>query len=607
MRPSNLGLLLTLIALSGGGRVAAGDPPAIDWNKARQHWAFQPPRAQALPRVADRAWPRQRIDHFILSRLEAAKLKPSPEAARATLLRRVTLDLTGLPPTPGEVEAFAQDPTADAYEKVVDDLLAREAFGERMASLWLTLARYAEDQAHIVGNNTALNYPNAWRYREWVIGAFNADLPYDRFIRKQLAVDLDEPGNREDLPALGFLGLGHKLYSRGRKDVQAEEWSEQVDTVSQTFLGLTVACARCHDHKFDPVTMRDYYAMAGIFASLKMVNLRPDGELEKDGTLAEKMDPGTLHIVRDGEIQDLPIYMRGDVETPGEPAPRGYLQVLSRDEPETFHKGSGRSELAGRIADHANPLTARVLVNRVWGMMFGKPLVRTASNFGGTGEAPTHPELLDDLAVRFVANGWSLKKLIRELALSATYRQSSLTRPEAATRDEANENYWRMERRRMSIEMLRDSLLAAAGTLEREGGLSADPDQPADHRRTVYAKVSRRELNKTLMLFDYPDANVHAEDRSTSTTPTQKLYLMNSPFVLAQAKALAKRLRDLPTRTEADKVIYGYQLMFARDPDADETAAALAFLRETEVGGDAAAWEQLAHALFMTNEMIYVD
>ncbi|MDZ4288945.1 MAG: DUF1549 domain-containing protein, partial [Prosthecobacter sp.] len=378
--------LLVLGAMGGALVVRAGDKEPIDWDKARQHWAFQSPRAQALPKVKDAAWPRQRVDHFILARLEAEKLAPSREADRATWLRRLTLDLTGLPPTPEEVRTFVDDRRPDVYERTVDGLLGRKAFGERMTSLWLNLARYAEDQAHIVGTNTALTYPNAWRYREWVIAAFNGDLGYDQFIRKQLAVDLDEPGNRQDLPALGFLGLGHKLYSRGRKDVQAEEWSDQVDTVSQAFLGLTVACARCHDHKFDPFTMRDYYALAGVFASVKMVNLRPDGQEEKDGTLAAKMDPGTLHIVKDDKIQDLPIFARGDVEVPGDPVQRGYLQILSRGAPPQFQKGSGRSELAALISNRDNPLTARVLVNRLWGMLFGKPLARTTSNFGSMGE-----------------------------------------------------------------------------------------------------------------------------------------------------------------------------------------------------------------------------
>jgi hypothetical protein len=583
----------------------AAEPAVIDWAKARQHWAFVPPKAQALPKVKDTAWLRGRVDHFILASLEAKALTPSREADARTLIRRLTFDLTGLPPTPEEVRAFVNDTRPDAYARLVDDLMGRRAFGERMASVWLNLARYAEDQAHQVGNNSSFSYPNAWRYRDWVIAAFNADLPYDRFIEKQLAVDLIEPQNKADLAALGFLGLGHKLYARGRLDVQAEEWSEQVDTVSQTFLGLTVACARCHDHKFDPITARDYYAMAGVFASVQMVNLRPDGKDEDGKTLADKMDPGTVHIVRDEKPHDLPIYDRGDVETPGKTVPRGWLQVLSKSEPVKFQQGSGRAELARQITAPANPLTARVMVNRVWDLLFGKPLARTTSNFGAMGDKPTHPELLDDLAMRFMQNGWSLKRLMRELVLSATYRQSSSGSAANAQLDEANDHFWRMNRRQLGIESWRDAIMATAGTLTLEGGPSLSLDATTHHKRTIYSQVSRRELNKTLMLFDYPDANVHAARRSSSTTPTQKLFVMNSPFIIEQSKKLAQRLQ-LSASDDASRIRHAYELLFAREPEAEELAIAQEFLKQPAESA-LTAWEQLAQALLATNEMLYVD
>lgn len=583
----------------------AAEPSSIDWGKARQHWSFVPPKAQALPKVKDVTWPRERVDHFILARLEQHGLSPTAAAEKRVLLRRVFFDLTGLPPTPEDARKFLSDPNAGAYERLVDELLSRRAFGERLASLWLNLARYAEDQAHQVGNNTALNLPNAWHYRDWVVSAFNADVPYDRFIEKQLAVDLIEPKNTGDLAALGFLGLGHKLYARGRLDVQAEEWAEQVDMVSQSLLGLTVACARCHDHKFDPVSMRDYYAMAGVFASVKKVSLRPDGKDEDEKTFAEKMDPRTLHIVRDENPRDLPIYDRGDTESPGAAAARGWLQVLSKDEPVKFTQGSGRAELARLIADKANPLTARVFVNRVWDMLLGKPLARTTSNFGAMGDKPTHPELLDDLAVRFMQNGWSVKRLVRELVLSATYRQSSHGSASNAQLDEANDQFWRMNRKRLAIEPLRDSLLAVAGTLDVEGGRSLDLNT-ADHRkRTLYSQISRKELNKTLMLFDYPDANVHAARRSESTTPTQKLFVMNSPFVIEQAKNLARRLQT-EAASDPARVRLAYELLFTREPLPEEAELALEFLQQP-ADGQLTHWEQLAQALLATNEMIYVD
>jgi len=587
--------------------VESAEKPPIDWGKAREHWSFQPPHRTPLPGVHDKAWPRQRLDYFILAKQEAANLTPTREADRRTLARRVFVDITGLPPSPAEVQAFLADSRSDAYERLVDGLLGRRAFGERMASMWLNLSRYAEDQAHIVGADSSLNYPNAYKYRDWVISAFNADVPYDIFIRRQLAVDLTEPGNKTDLAALGFLGLGHKLYARSRLDVQAEEWSEQVDTVSQTFLGLTVACARCHDHKFDPITSRDYYAMAGVFASLRMVNRKPDGTDEPAKTLAEKMDLATLHIVTDDKPHDLPIYERGDVETPGVPVPRGWLQVLSKGAPVKFRQGSGRAELASLIADGANPLTARVMVNRMWDLFFGKPLARNTSNFGQMGEAPTHPELLDDLASRFVTNGWSVKALVREMVLSATYRQSSMGSAANEQLDQANTHYWRMERRRMSIEQYRDAVLAMAGTLDGTGGKSIDLSAGENERRTVYARISRRELNKTLLLFDYPDANVHAARRSISTTPTQKLFVMNSAFMLAQAKALALRLQNLKAADDGARVRFGYELLFAREPEQEELELANEFLHHTAPNPAMSNWEQFAQALLATNEMMYVD
>ena len=584
----------------------AGEPVPIDWAKARQHWSFVPPKQQVLPKVKETNWPRERVDLFILASMEAADLTPTREADARTLIRRVTFDLTGLPPTPEEVQSFVNDARPDAYARLVDGLLGRRAFGERMAAMWLNLARYAEDQAHQVGNNSSFAYPNAWRYRDWVIGAFNADMPYDTFVQKQLAVDLIEPQNKADLAALGFLGLGHKLYARGQLDVQAEEWSEQVDTVSQTFLGLTVACARCHDHKFDPITARDYYAMAGVFASMQMVNLRPDGKDEDGKTLADKMDPGTLHIVRDVNPHDLPVYDRGNVEAPGAKVPRGWLQVLSKDEPVKFLQGSGRAELARQITDPTNTLTARVMVNRVWDLLFGRPLVRTPSNFGTTGDKPSHPELLDDLALRFMQGGWSVKRLMRELVLSATYRQGSSGSAANAQLDEANDHLWRMNRRQLGIESWRDAIMATAGTLSREGGTSLNLDAPVHHKRTIYSQVSRRELNKTLMLFDYPDANVHAARRSSSSTPTQKLFVMNSPFIIEQAKKLARRIQQSGAN-DAARIRHAYALLFAREPESEELTIAREFLQlpATEAGPN--AWEQLAQALLATNEMLYVD
>ncbi|MGZ8901263.1 MAG: DUF1549 and DUF1553 domain-containing protein, partial [Limisphaerales bacterium] len=543
--------------LRAGGLIAAlclGDPKpiataapetpdTIDWQKERQFWSFQSPQRHPLPKVGNVAWPAQPLDYFILAKIEAAKLQPSAAASRHSLIRRVTLDLTGLPPAPAEVDAFLADDRPEAYHLLVERLINSRAFGERMASLWLPLARYAEDQAHQVGDDTKYFYPNAYKYREWVIDSFNRDLPYDRFVKYQIAADDFSEAGPEHLAALGFLGLGPKYYNRNRIEVMADEWEDRVDTVTRTMLGLTVACARCHDHKFDPITMRDYYGLAGVFASTKMVNQTPERAAEKKDASADKMDARTLHMVEDGSVTNLNIFLRGNPERPGEIAERRFLRIFSESDPKPFTTGSGRKELAEAIGSAENPLTSRVFLNRIWGSFFGQPIVGSPSNFGHSGETPSHPELLDDLAARFVENGWSVKNLVREMVLSATYAQSSVAADNAAAlADPENQLLSRMNRKRLSVEQWRDSALFVAGELSDKGGKSLELDDPKNFRRTVYARVSRLKLQDTLMQFDYPDANVHAERRANTTTPTQKLYLLNNPFVLARATTLQQKL-----------------------------------------------------------------
>jgi len=507
------------------------------------------------------------------------------------------------------VELFLSDRRPDAYGLLVNRLLASTRFGERMASLWLPLARYAEDQAHQVGSDTKFFYPNAWKYRAWVINAFNGDLPYDQFLKFQLAADKFEGTNSPNLAALGFLGLGPKYYNRGRLDVMADEWEDRVDTVSRTMLGLTVACARCHDHKFDPITMRDYYGIAGVFASTRMVTRRVDGTIEKPSAEATNMSPATLHVVEDADQpENLPVFVRGNVERKGPVTERRFLQVLSPDELAPFTAGSGRAELARAIADRENPLTSRVFVNRVWGQFFGKPLVATPSNFGHSGQPPTHPELLDDLAVRFMEGGWSVKALVREIVLSATYRQSSVAASidAAASVDPSNELLSQANRRRLSIEQWRDAVLFATGELHFSGGSSLELDDPQNLRRTVYACVSRLKLNDLLMQFDYPDANVHAEKRGVTTTAIQKLFLLNSPWMLGRSKALAARLRAGGGADSDQQVSNAYQLLFDREPTREELALAREFLIKPALG-DTSRWEQYCQLLLASNEMFYVD
>ncbi len=601
-RFARLGLVLGHSLFIGAWTlVISSSASDIDWQKEQQFWSFRAPERHSAPQVQRTSWPAKNIDFFILSKLESNDLAPSPPAAPRELIRRVTFDLTGLPPTPDEVASFPKDNSDDSYARTVERLLDSRAFGEHLASLWLPLARYAEDQAHQVGDDTKFFYPNAYKYRAWVIDAFNHDLPYDRFLKYQLAADKYDCG-KENLAALGFLGLGPKYYNRNRIEVMADEWEDRVDTVTRTTLGLTVACARCHDHKFDPITMADYYSLAGVFASTKMVNKAPDGAEESKEASADKMKTATLHMVEDGEPKDLNVFIRGNPERKGNLAPRRFLRVLSEGQPEPFKEGSGRKELADDIASSENPLTARVFVNRVWGAFFRAPLVSTPSNFGHSGQPPSNPELLDDLSVRFMENGWSVKWLVREIVLSSTYRQSSNGKAGAA-KDPENLLLWRMNRKRLSVEQWRDAVLFVSGALSDRGGKSMELDDDRNHRRTVYGRVSRLKLNDTLMQFDYPDANVHAERRAITTTPIQKLFVLNNPFVVACAERFAQRI---DCSTPRERIRRAYQFLFGRDPQPIEESVAIAFVSRPE-DSDFTRWQQYAQVLLASNEFWYVD
>jgi hypothetical protein len=569
----------------------------------RAFWSFQPPHHSAAP---DDPWCRQPLDRLVLARLKRKGLAPSGEVSSMTFVRRLTFDITGLPPTPEEVEAFVSDTSPQAYEQLADRLLASPRFGERLASMWLPLARFAEDQAQQINDDTKFFYPNAHLYRAWVIEAFNRDLPYEHFLKLQLAADRLPDTPKTDLAALGFLGLGPKYYDRDRLDVMADEWEDRVDTVTRTMLGMTVACARCHDHKFDPITTGDYYALAGVFASTRLINRMPDGGTERGDAKAEKMNPATLHIVEDGNLQNLNVFIRGNVERKGPVTPHRFLTVLSSENAAPFRDGSGRAELAEAIASRDNPLTARVIVNRVWGLFFGRSLVSTPSNFGRSGAPPSDQALLDDLAARFVEQGWSIKTLVREIALSATYRQGSRNDPAKMALDPGNESLWRMNRRRLSVEQWRDAVLYVSGELrESLGARSENLDDPDGTLRTVYSRVSRMKLAELLMQFDYPDANVHAEKRSATTTPIQKLFLLNSAFMQRRAAALAMRLQQIEG-TDDEHLTAIYRLLFARDPDATERTLGLAYLRSGHTS-EMTAWERYAQLLLASNEMLYVD
>lgn len=589
------------------------ETPEIDFRKSREFWSFQKPTRHRIPDTEKKVFADRPIDAFVLAQLESAGLSPNPPADRMTLARRLHLVLLGLPPSREEIRQFLNDSSDRAFERLVDRVLSSPHYGERLGRLWLDVSRYAEDQAHVVGNNKSLFYPNAWMYRDWVIDALNSDMPYDEFIRLQLAADLIEPENEDVHVALGFVGLGPKYYRRNDPEVMADEWENHVDTISRGLLGMTIACARCHDHKYDPIPTEDYYALAGVFASTTMFNRplkreesEPQPEDEKEKAKKDKSPEFAMHIIKDGKPLDLNVQIRGDVKNKGDVVPRGFPRILSEDNPILFKKGSGRQELADAITSRDNPLTARVIVNRVWGLLVGRPLVGTPSNFGILGEKPTHPRLLDDLSVRFMENGWSLKWLCREIVLSSTWQQSSDIVAEKQQADPANRLLWRMSRRRLDAEAWRDVVLASAGRLDRTiGGKSMEPTEPEETRRTVYSRISRLELNPMLAMFDHPDPNVHADRRVETTTPLQKMFLLNSPFMVRQAEALANRTLQACT-SDKDRIAWVTEELFGRSPTREEIALGLEFIG-AEDGGHNSRWEQFAQVLLASNELLMID
>ncbi|MBL8206937.1 MAG: PSD1 domain-containing protein [Blastocatellia bacterium] len=689
---------------------APAKPRGIDFDKGRQWWSFQPVKAMTAPAVRQAAWTRTKIDNFILAKLEQNKLTPSPQADARTLILRAYLDLTGLKPSYEEVEAFAKDKDPRAYERLVDRLLASPRYGERWGRYWLDVARYGEN-GDTGGNRQA--YPYAWRYRDWVIEAMNADVPYDRFIKQQLAADLMPGTSRNDLRALGYLGMApsewkeKKLSKELIDNLLLEEWDERVDAVGRGMLGLSVACARCHDHKFDPISQKDYYALAGVFASTSpairplreidaatetkylaarhrvtelngllgfltgektldqsiakpkaeacraeiaalkaemktlqaqypelteavvkigaarenaaananannanrtpaaaakraeeeakapFINAVVDAAMDSDGSYADY----TPLTIKPGQARDLPVFGRGNSAAPGEIVPRHFLTVLAKNPNETFKRGSGRLELAEKILTDAAPLSARVIVNRVWGWHFGKHLVTTPSDFGDRGEKPSHPELLDDLTARFIANGWSLKWLHREIMLSSTYRQASKPRTDAAAIDEENKWLWRMQPRRLDAEAIRDSLLQAAGSLNLEMyGPSQNLDNLENTRRTVYGRIQRGGSSDILRLYDFPNPFQHSPTRNLTITPLQELFVLNSPFIKQLSSALAKAVEA--ETDPATRVRSLYRKILLRDPSAAESKIALSYLTS-------ATLEQFAQVLLATNEEVF--
>jgi cytochrome c553 len=776
----------------------------------RNFWSFVPLKNSEPPAVKDTRWAKTPIDRFVLARLEKEGMKPVKAASKRDWLRRATLDLTGMPPTMDELAAFEKDTTPDAYAKVVDRLLASPHYGERWGRFWLDIARFGEDDYRSLNPfpRGYFPYPNAHLYRDWVIEAMNDDLSYDMFVKAQLAADLlDEKIRYKMLPATGFLGLGPWYFDNGSVEVtRADERHDRVDVVTRGFLGLTVGCARCHDHKYDPIPQKDYYSLAGVFRdteyheyplapksvvdafkltqddaekkqkqlqdlqqnlssklaerlALEAANYlngvwevagrqkkekdavvearkldyelfdrwlrymekpsekykykeawqammkRPESKADEAKKLAQQFQddiqramiakkdieeeneiirakalegtkkkkfankpnefitnddfcPGcglelkTLpepqsefwteifqHEISDGmdvpgtdkkspkpgvllfrgwglesrvgvtgqaeiaalkkdiddqkkklepplsyihgvtetkNITDLPLHIRGNPMNLGDPVPRHFMTVLSDGDPKPFTKGSGRLELAEDIT--SSPLAMRVIVNRVWKEHFGTGIVDTPSNFGQAGERPTNPELLDFLASQFVKDGMSMKKLHRQIMLSAVYQLSTENDEGDAKKDPANRMYWRVDRRRMEAEEVRDSILTVSGNLDTAmGGPSAEL-APSMMRRTVYGRVSRYKLDTYLQLFDFPTPSISAEKRFVTTVPLQRLFLMNSDFMQNEAEELAKRVAAEPDNPARIRKLY--QIVYLREPTAEELKLGVDYLRD---------------------------
>ena len=589
-------ILLFLLFNSGGNFALDASENLVNVKSSEKLWSFVNPKKSSPPETIDSNWARGNIDRFILHKLEENGLEPEKEAIPEVIVRRLFFDLLGMPPSFNEIEKYKKADDPNNYARLIDQLLERPEFGERLASSWMNVARYAEDQAHQVGNDKKFFYPHAHKYRQWVIEAFNHDVPYDDFIRLQLAADKIDGVDEKDFAALGFLGLGPQYYNRGRLEVKAEEWEDNVDVVSRGFMALTVACARCHDHKYDPISTADYHAFAGVFAST---------EIHKREIVDSTGDKSHIHIVKDGKVQDLPIFKRGDVTDKGEVIPRGFLEILSDTDSKKYTNGSGRLELANAIASSENPLTARVAVNRIWQLFFGQGLVKTTSNFGSLGGLPSHPELLDYLAVTFMENGWSIKDLIKRILLSSTYRQSSFVISLKRQKDEENKYYSYFPRRRLSAEMLRDSMLLVSGEIESgdRGAESLKVSDKKNLRRTIYSRISRKELDHYLALFDYPDPNIHSSSRDETITPAQKLYFINSEFVIERSKKISL---EITSNNINESIIKMYQKILSRSPSNQELLRSAEYIGVVEEKKEE-RWQRFAQNLLISNEFIFRD
>lgn len=705
------------------------EPKPGDAKLRAEHWAWQPLSRPELPTLNDATWARQPIDWFVAAELAANSLPPSADADALTLIRRLTFDLTGLPPKPEEIDvwvsecAAAQEPGAaklDAevpvpvVEKLVERLLASPAFGERWGRHWLDVARYGES----TGSSRNVPYPHAWRYRNYVIDALNNDKPYNQFLIEQIAGDLlpytSQAQHDEQVTATGFLALGVKdVNQRFKVRFIMDNVDEQIDTVSRAILGLTVSCARCHDHKFDPIPTTDYYALAGIFRSTDLcagvrnkmggggldyydnkmlVQLKAkrstddshakqleqaqielaqakselesltestgegpaDPELKKKLAEARKQvkkiqtglialrDPAATTLVTLGvrdaaTVGDTEIRLRGEAEKLGPMVPRGFLTTFEVPGAAPINRQqSGRLELAHWLASKHNPLTSRVMVNRVWHQLFGQGLVVTVDNFGVTGDEPSHPAMLDYLANEFIDNNWSIKQLIKSIVLSRTYQLSSEATAKQLAVDPSNRLVWRHSPRRLQAEEIRDAMLAVAGNLDCtpcEGSPVMDfkvmelgnngaeaqklqADALLCKRRSVYLPLLRGLTPRSMEVFDFAEQGMVTGSRDSTTVATQALYLLNDPFVRQQSQELAKRLLQPQDKSDTDRILLAYRLAFGRSASASEVSRAQDFLKEfesaaaeTKVAAENprnTAWTNFCQALLASAEFRYL-
>lgn len=615
------------------------DAPRGPTQAERDFWSFRPLEAIAPPTPRDtQGWACGAIDRFILADLEAHGLHPNPRADRRTLIRRVTFDLIGLPPTPEEIDAFLTDPRDDvqAYDALVDRLLASPHFGERWARHWLDVARFAESH----GYEQDYDRPHAYLYRDWLIRAFNEDLPYDEFIRRQLAGDELHPDDPWSMVATGFLGGGAfptQLTEAEFESARYDELDDMTATTGVAFLGLTLGCARCHDHKYDPIRMSDYYSVAAVFTTTIRseieLPLGPSGQIIKAQVCSEGFKPTKHHADDRGFPHFYPethVLERGDPKRKLGLAQPGYPAVLVRHGRDPDHwkvtppqgwtrTSFRRAALANWLtdpADGAGHLAARVIVNRLWHHHFGRGIVATPSDFGFQGARPTHPKLLDWLAVDLIHHGWRLKRLHKAIVTSATYTQSTAYDSARAALDRDNRLWWRREPRRLEAEAIRDALLACSGRLDRTPYGPGSLDETMT-RRSVYFFIKRSQLIPTMMLFDWPEHLVSLGARSQTTIAPQALAFLNGPQTRADAEALAGRVaREAGDDPEARLERLGV-ITLGRPPAAWERDAARDFLADQveihRASGrnpdDAArlAWIDLAHAWFGLNEFLYID